>query len=466
MSRVLIVDDEESLAENLAEIVGSLGLETTIARSRQEALAATANRDFDVALVDVRLPDGDGVSLLEPLRVSSPFIEVVLVTGDASLESAMAAVRGDAFAYVLKPVSPRDLIDTVGRAAAQASLRRERERLLRELERSEERHRELVESVPAYVVALDESGRIRTWNRQLEETTGQSKAEVLGTSGLDLVGPDEQICALPVKGGEARQVRWRRAQVEGRDGERMTYAIGTDVTDEQEMLRRTMRAERLAAVGTMAAGLAHEVRNPLNSAALQLSVLERRLEKTGGGESTRPIVGIIRSEIERLERLVRDFLTFAQPRPLAPEVVGIAELLEGVATLIRPEAEAANIVIAIEPTLPTLAARGEPERLRQVLLNLTRNALEAMQGSRGRLSLGARPAGKTVEIDVADSGPGFAEDLPVFDAFFTTKPQGTGLGLSLVHRIVADHGGTVRVRSRPGDTRFTVMLPRTSAEDE
>jgi signal transduction histidine kinase len=93
-----------------------------------------------------------------------------------------------------------------------------------------------------------------------------------------------------------------------------------------------------------------------------------------------------------------------------------------------------------------------------VLLNLTRNALEAAQGSGGILTLRARPDGDSVELDLEDNGPGFSEELPVSDAFFTTKEQGTGLGLALVHRIVADHGGSIRVQSRPGRTCFTVRL--------
>jgi signal transduction histidine kinase len=97
--------------------------------------------------------------------------------------------------------------------------------------------------------------------------------------------------------------------------------------------------------------------------------------------------------------------------------------------------------------------------LRQVLLNLTRNAIEAMQAQGGHLVLRARNAQAMVTVDVEDDGPGFPEDLPVFDAFFTTKDQGTGLGLALVHRIVTDHGGTIRVESRPGRTCFSVSLP-------
>src|SRR6185369_6937320 len=124
-ARVLIVDDDEALSENLAEIVQELGVETVITRDRQSALAETARRDFDVALIDVRLPDGDGLSLLDPLRARSPHLQAVMVTGNASVEGAMAAVRRAAFAYVLKPVSPPDLLDTARRALDQAALYRE-----------------------------------------------------------------------------------------------------------------------------------------------------------------------------------------------------------------------------------------------------------------------------------------------------------------------------------------------------
>jgi signal transduction histidine kinase len=460
MSRnVLVVDDDDALAENVAEIVESLGVQTAIAADRQAALALAKDRDFDVALIDVRLPDGDGMSLLDPLRARSPFIQLVLVTGNATLEGAIAAVRGDAFAYVLKPVSPPDLLDTIRRALDQAGLYRERERLRGDLERSERRHRDLVESMPAFVLALDERGRISTWNRRLEDVTGYARGEMLGTEGSALVGLDGRPRDLPVRKGGARKVRWSRAEVPDAEGAALVYAVGIDVTDEQEMLTRTMRAERLAAVGTMAAGLAHEVRNPLNSAALQLAVLERRLERGESGDRATSITRIIKSEIDRLDRLVRDFLAFAKPTPLDPRPIELPGLLAAVAELIAPETEAARITVRVEaePALPPAA--GDAERLRQVLLNLTRNAVEAMQDQAGTLILRARARGDLLEVDVEDDGPGFPDASPVFDAFFTTKDQGTGLGLSLVHRIVTDHRGTIAVTSRPGRTCFTFTLP-------
>ena len=309
------------------------------------------------------------------------------------------------------------------------------------------------------MLALDQAGKITTWNRELERVTGYARAEMLGTDGRRFVAPDPRPVDLPVKAGGKRKVRWRRSEVKGRDDRTTVYAVGIDVTDEEEMLRRMLRSERLAAVGTMAAGLAHEVRNPLNSASLQLTVLERRLDRSDDPANSLPIARIIKSEIDRLDRLVREFLAFARPHPLETKPVDVSELLAGVAGLIAPEAEAAKVAIAVDAAGGTPPVLGDGERLRQVLLNLTRNAIEAMAEHGGRLRLAARAAGAEVEIDVEDEGPGFGEELPVFDAFFTTKPSGTGLGLAIVHRIVADHGGTIRVESRPGRTCFTLALP-------
>jgi signal transduction histidine kinase len=254
-------------------------------------------------------------------------------------------------------------------------------------------------------------------------------------------------------------VRWRRAQTRSGDGEQITYAVGLDITGEQEMLRRTLRAERLAAVGTMAAGLAHEVRNPLNSASLQLTVLERRLERgQTGRDSTLPVLTLVKDEISRLDRLVRDFLAFSQPQPPERNPIDLNALLRSLAQWMGPEAEAGKIQVVLQLADPLPGVMGDSERLRQVLMNLMRNATEAMPDG-GRLTLKSRAVDGSVEIDVEDSGHGFAEALPVFDAFFTTKSQGTGLGLAIVHRIVTDHGGNIRVRSAPGATVFTIGLP-------
>jgi signal transduction histidine kinase len=192
---------------------------------------------------------------------------------------------------------------------------------------------------------------------------------------------------------------------------------------------------------------------------LQLDVLSRRIDRGDSApESIRPVAELIRGEIRRLELLVNDFLAFVQPRPIKLQPTSVAELCRAVLAFMGPEAAAADTRVQAElaDDLPDLPA--DTERLRQVLMNLLRNAIEAMP-SGGTLTVRARPAGDHVEIDVHDTGVGFADETPIFDAFFTTKPKGTGLGLTIVHRIVGDHGGSVRVRSQPGDTCFTLSLP-------
>lgn len=464
---VLIVDDDASLAENVAEIVaGALPVDVEVVGRLAQARARVQSQRFDLVLGDVRLPDGEGTDLVETLRARWPNAEMVLITGDATVDSAMAAVRGGAFAYVLKPVAPPELLEIARRALAQVALANERQRLQVELERSERRHRQVVEAVPALVLALDGQGRIALWNQRLEEATGFCRAEMLGQPGLALVGQGG-VRPLPGKGqdGDERLVRWEIAHVpsspapSGAAENPWTYAVGMDVTAEQEMLRRTLRAERLAAVGTMAAGLAHEVRNPLNSAALQLQVLRRRLAKGNATpEALDATAVLVEDEIRRLEHLVTDFLSFARPRPLELKPTAIAELCGDVATLLAPEAEGAHVEVAVDIAGDLPPVHVDPDRLRQVLQNLVRNAVEAMPEG-GRVTIRARRAGEDLELDVEDTGAGFGDEAPVFDAFFTTKPKGTGLGLSIVHRIVTDHGGTVRVRSRPGSTCFTISLP-------
>jgi len=315
---------------------------------------------------------------------------------------------------------------------------------------------EVAEAVPAFVLALDETGSIQLWNRALEEATGFSRAEMLGQPGRHLLA-EAGDRKLPKKTGTPRIARWRSQP--GRNG--LTYAMGVDVTSELEMHRRTLRAERLAAVGTLATGLAHEVRNPLNSATLQLQVLKRRIERSGRDDgSFLPVCEVVLDEIRRLDRLVNDFLAFARPRPLELSPVDLNDLVQSVATLVRPEAESADIKLNCQFAADAGFVSAEAERLKQVLINLLRNALEAM-GNQGSLHVAtySPDAEGFVQVEVADTGPGFPDDAPIFDAFYTTKAAGTGLGLAIVHRIVGDHGGSISVSSEPGNTRFTIRLP-------
>ncbi|WP_242342493.1 ATP-binding protein [Anaeromyxobacter terrae] len=364
-ARILVVDDNEGLVENLCEILDGAGYSARGAGSCKEALAA-ARDGFDVALVDLRLPDGDGTALAPQLKELSPDGEVVLLTGFATLESAVAAVRAGACAYLVKPCATQELLVTVEQAMRQVRLH-----------------------------------------------------------------------------GEKR-----------------------------ELSRRAQMAERLAAVGTMTAGLSHEIRNPLNAAALQLSVLERRiqrLQKDTQGPLLEPLT-LVRDEIRRLDHILEDFLQFARPREFVARPVEVAPLLNRILDLLGAQAERREVRLERDlEAVPPVA--GDEERLRQVLVNFGLNALEAVKdGGLVRVSCREVPAAagssdgpRQVAIIVDDDGPGVPPESRdrIFEPFFTSKAKGSGLGLSIVHAIVTQHGGTITVADSPeGGARFVLELPQ------
>jgi signal transduction histidine kinase len=222
---------------------------------------------------------------------------------------------------------------------------------------------------------------------------------------------------------------------------------------------KTRRAERLASLGTMAAGLAHEIRNPLNAAHLQLTLLDRRLSRSSGDmEKAREAATLAAGEVRRLGQLVGEFLDFARPQPLRRTRADLRQTAEVIASLLGPEASAAGIELAVEPGDP-VCADYDDEKIKQVVHNLVRNAIEAT-GAGGSVRIRVTPRGGDAVLEVEDDGPGLpSPDAPIFEPFYTTKESGTGLGLAIVHRIITDHLGTVDVRSRPGHTVFSVGIP-------
>jgi two-component system, NtrC family, sensor histidine kinase HydH len=363
--RLLIVDDNQSLVDNLSEILEDAGYVVHGANTCADALRA-AREGFDVALVDLKLPDGDGTALAPQLKELSPDGEVVLLTGFATLESAMAAVRAGACAYLVKPCATQELLVTVEQAM--------------------------------------------------------------------------------------RQVRLHG--------------------DKRDLSRRAQMAEKLAAVGTMTAGLSHEIRNPLNAAALQLAVLERRIAKLprdGQAPLLEPLT-LVRDEIRRLDHILEDFLQFARPREFVPTPVEVVPVMTKVLDLMEGQAERRGV--RLERDLrPVPPIHGDEERLRQVLVNLALNCIEAVDdGGMVRFSSHAEdpdpsrtddPGSVVIRID--DDGPGVPPQIRnrIFEPFFTTKASGSGLGLSIVHAIVTQHAGTIRIDESPeGGARFELRLPR------
>lgn len=223
-------------------------------------------------------------------------------------------------------------------------------------------------------------------------------------------------------------------------------------------------SERMAYIGTLASGLAHEIRNPLNSLNLNMQMLEEELGERGETPTGGRLLGITRHEIARLERLVTDFLSYARPRPLELEEVSVGELLERARELLAGEARARRVALSVSDRTEGARLRVDPGQIRQLLLNLAQNALTAAceHAAEPRVVLAAERHGPQIELRVEDNGPGIPpEDRErVFHIFYSTRKGGTGLGLAIVERIARNHGGRVEIDGEVGTgTTVRVTLP-------
>ncbi|MBX3197878.1 MAG: PAS domain S-box protein [Labilithrix sp.] len=366
-----------------------------------------------------------------------------------------------------------DLMSRVERAARRETTRPQ------PADKGLEHYVQAVELAPLLVIGLDASGCVALFNREAEQLTGYARDEVLGRSFVELFVSEglresdgarlvaasaEMTTELPLvtRSGKIRDVRWQVAPASGQDeGGVARFLIGGDVTEERIERERQQQVKRLAAVGTLAAGLAHEIRNPLNGARLHVSFLERALAREGGSTEALEAVHVVGDEIQRLARLVTEFLDFARPQRLICAPVDARAISERAVQLVDAAARAGHVTIGTDFPRGPLVLVGDAQRLEQVLLNVLQNAVEAVvpQGG-GTVTVRARREPHHVWIEIEDDGPGIPSSEPsIFDAFYSTKPTGTGLGLAIVHRIVTDHGGNIDVDSHPGRTRFRVTLP-------
>jgi len=251
----------------------------------------------------------------------------------------------------------------------------------------------------------------------------------------------------------ADEQRKKRAELE-----ETARQLGQANRDLRESSEHLQRADRLAAVGNLSAGLAHEIRNPLASIEGAAGILEHGDVQE---EQRREFLGIIKKECRRLDGLLGNLLDFARPRPPQRQKLAVEPLLDSVMALVSHAAENQAIRFYREVTPRGLVLFGDGEQLKQVLLNLVLNAIQAMPDG-GDVRLMARPQDSGLLIEVVDQGCGIAAENAdkMFNPFFTTKEKGTGLGLAIAHQIVAQHGGVLQARNNTGrGMTFSIFLP-------
>jgi two-component system sensor histidine kinase PilS (NtrC family) len=381
--------------------------------------------------------------------------------------------------------TPREALATLGShavafvlvAALAGRLARDIKRGQRELHELGEIHRRIFDNVSSGLLTVTDDSLVTSFNREAERITGLTAREVVGRPlavclpelGEVLAGGGVGAKELAAEDSPRRSLSFR-----SRSGESLhlglslsvlrdaagepegSVVIFQDLTRLVEIEDELRRSERLAAVGQLAAGLAHEIRNPLASLSGAIQLLEPELPELGARFPR--LFGIVRRETERLDRLVSQFLDYARPGRLRRECCPLAAVLEEIAELL---ASSQHHAIELDLELgPALEVEGDPDALRQVFWNLVLNAVEA-EPRDGLVRVRATREGGRVRVEVEDRGAGIDPEMidRIFEPFFTTKPKGTGLGLATVHQLVERQGGSLQVTSQIGSgTTVAVLL--------
>ena len=348
----------------------------------------------------------------------------------------------------------------------------------------------ILESLTSGIITLDLDGRVVTMNPAAELLTGLFAAEATGRYCTEIFSHSPEVVEILMetlasrtvvastflmlrrRNGTSLAIELSTAPL-GEAGGKDLGAVGVfkDVTVVHELEAQLRRSDRLAALGTLAAGLAHEIKNPLTSLRTFTRLVSRRFNDERFRQTFERVVP---RELERINRIVERLLELARPRRLSLKPVQLPALLERVVELYANQIETKQIMVLREYARDLPTVQGDGEHLYQAFLNLVTNALEAM-GTGGRLTLRAgwsedrdwlsssrRAPKRSVKVEIEDTGTGIppAEADKIFNPFFTTKEGGTGLGLALAHKIIEDHDGSVTFRSSPGaGTTFRLLLP-------
>jgi PAS domain S-box-containing protein len=485
--KVLVVDDDAQMLRTITDILRLRGYSALVAATGKEALEITRRmKDAPaVALVDLKLPDMDGIELVARLHEIAELTEVVILTGNASVDSAVRALRENSNDYLVKPVQPDQLVGTIERAGERWQ-RRRAELAMRE---SEGRLRLIFEHVSDALFIAEDSGAIVDANPAACALSGQSiqtlrslkMGDVLPESSLE---NGRNLSTAPTRLGSDL---FRRHDGKVLDVRSAAFAPGVlvytvrDLTRERELEDRLGQAQKMEAVGQLAGGVAHDFNNLLTVIMSYSSML---LTDAGTTTEVRADIQEISDAAGRAAALTRQLLAFSRKQVLQLRAVSVNAVVTDVEKMLRRLiGEDISLNTHLDSDLALI--NGDSGQLEQVLINLAVNARDAMPNG-GALTittanvllsdehserhLGAAP-GEYVMLAVTDTGSGMTREVQqrLFEPFYTTKGvgKGTGLGLATVHGIVKQSGGDIYVYSEPGDgTTFKVYFPRLRKSSE
>ncbi len=491
--RILAVDDERAILEVLEMRLGALGYDVTATSEPARALVALEAQRFDAALVDLRMQGMDGITLMEALHARQSRLPVLIMTAHGTIENAVEAIRRGAFDYLTKPFVRDELATKLDRALATRRWARDRERLLAvgQTLASSGIMARVLDAVAQATVEATEAERCVVFQREQGRLVPMASAgstppswpalEAAAMAAMDkgapvtVAGPGGgAVVAAPLvvaRGPAGALVIETAPRVVPDDDDLELLALFSSqaavaIRNTHELER--LRSGALAALGRMATQVAHELRNPLAGLRLYARHLQQRLAKAGDAEGA-DLGEKISSTIDHLAGVVSEITAFGKTAELRRAPVDLHPLLDECLSLARARCTVDNI--EVRRTYDAQCPQGmlDARELRKAFLNLIVNGMEALRpgGHLGVATSWDAEAGAATVL-VEDDGVGMSEETVsrLFDLFYTTKADGTGLGMAIARAALEAHGGELKVASVLGQgTRMTVRLPLGAARE-
>jgi len=512
--KVLIVDDEHYMAESLRTLLTHQGYSAKTAESGGEAKKLFDKERFDVVLLDVSLSDMNGQEVMDYVKAHAPETVVIFLTGYASIDSAVKALKSGAYDYLRKPFEFDELYQTIQNALNQKQLKKERDLIHTQLTISEDRYQFLIQNSPDIIYMLDEQGCFKFINKAVEHLLGFKPREIIGKPYAEIVYEEDAEKAewfynerrtggranagielrlktrnsadafrdyeikhirveLKASGSHDRPINEKDKKVFG------THGIARDISDRKRLEAQLLKDQGMKAIGTLAGGIAHDFNNLLMGIQGHTSLILSDIDSSF--PHIDHLMGI-EKYVKSAADLTQQLLGFARGGKYEVKPTDINEFIKNSLEMFSRTKK--ELIIQTKYQENIWSVEVDRVQMKQVLLNLYVNAWQSMPGG-GYLRLETKnvtpdqkflepyvlESGRFVKISVADTGIGMDKSTQerIFDPFFTTKEmsRGTGLGLASVYGIISNHGGIITVESVKGKgATFDIYLPASEKKIE